>query len=731
MMRCESALPWLLGLALLDVVVGDPVAARPATSSCGDLTVRAQARALALDLRCNARAKRRGEVAATDCLARATRRLSATLARGGEACAASAPDLASALGGCAAVVLDELSGTGACATRKLMATSAASHGVVGARRRADRPSLLCQAFARAGTCPGDCTTIEAALAHCSAGGPPVVPADVQVVLFGTYEGDAISTTSVAGQDEETDTARVVIEPGDAELYVVLSSYESMIWRFEGATSRVGHVVLVGGGRSGVTGIAAERLTDLGTAGDTLSAGFYDPTSPQGLVARSALERALGRPVDAAGGSYSVGTVSLPSMAVVLDEPSFVAPPGFDPSVYWRGSIFSPGGVVDVDPAQVVSTSQVEPYEVLPQGFGLAQLVASGALENRDEYFYIARSIPRFPAGLYGAHAVSFVLGRDVPIPAGDPGHSCVISEETGLPLVGSPLCGTFSLPPRACTLPAAPAGDRVVLFGAYEGDAMSTVTLAGQDEETETARVVVAPGPDPLYVILSAYSSMIWRFEGAVSRVDRVVLVGNQPQGVTGLAADSVTNLSRTDSRTTDVECFSYFYDLQSPEGLGARAAVEHALGRPVDAVSGRYAVGTLALPSAVATAGAPSTGTPAGLDAAVFQMGLRFNPGGVTAIDPAQVVSSSPAVAYDVLPQAFGLAQLVGSGALEERGGYFYIARPIPRFPAGLYGAEAVSFVLGRGVPMPDGSPGHSCVRSEETGLPIANDLLCGFLFP
>jgi hypothetical protein len=83
--------------------------------------------------------------------------------------------------------------------------------------------------------------------------------------------------------------------------------------------------------------------------------------------------------------------------------------------------------------------------VLPQGFGLAQLVASGALEaRRDRYFYIARPIPRFPAGLYGAHSVTFVLGTGVPMPAGTPGHSCVVSEATGRPLANEMICSLSS-----------------------------------------------------------------------------------------------------------------------------------------------------------------------------------------------------------------------------------------------------------------------------------------------
>jgi len=618
-----------------------------------------------------------------------------------------------------------------------MAVGASLRAEVRGTRSDSRQADLCRAVGRAGDCAGGCGAIAEALATCWSGAfrpPPqsTLPAaapDEQVLLFGAYEGDAISTTTLTGQDGETQTARVVIAPGVTPLYLVLSSYESIIWRFEGDVSRLSHVVLIGDGPDGVTGISADRVADLAATSASVPDYFYEPSSPDAQRIRAAIEAALGRPLDTVAGSYSVGTLSLPSATADPSVTPPEVPPGFDPAVYEElGLWFNPGGIVEIDPADVVSTNPAEAYEVLPEGFGLAQLVATGALESRGDYFYIARAIPRFPAGLYGAHSVSFVLGRGVPMPAGSPGHSCVISEDSGLPITDAGLCGIFLPPSYSCVLPAAPAADQVVLFGAYEGDAMSTVTINGQDEETVTARVVVESGTTPLYIVLAAYSDMIWRFEGATSRVDRVVLLGYGAQGVTGISSSQVADLSNGAAGS----CFDYFYDVQSPDGVAARAATEHALGRAVDVFAGSYAVGTLSLPSATVTPSATPTGVPPGFDPAVFQMlGLWFSPGGIVTIESSQVVSTQPAEPYVVLPQGFGLAQLVATGGLEVRdlslfSPTFRIARPIPRFPAGLYGAQAVSFILGRGVPMPAGDPGHSCVISEDTGQPISNEFLC-----
>ncbi|HOZ35327.1 MAG TPA: hypothetical protein PLM52_20830, partial [Tabrizicola sp.] len=87
--------------------------------------------------------------------------------------------------------------------------------------------------------------------------------------------------------------------------------------------------------------------------------------------------------------------------------------------------FHPGGVVKLDPKTVVSAYPVEPYVVLPQQAGLAQLMEQGLIKRQGNAFLVLQPIPRFPAGLHGAHSVSFVLGPDVPLPPGDPGHSSV------------------------------------------------------------------------------------------------------------------------------------------------------------------------------------------------------------------------------------------------------------------------------------------------------------------
>jgi hypothetical protein len=78
------------------------------------------------------------------------------------------------------------------------------------------------------------------------------------------------------------------------------------------------------------------------------------------------------------------------------------------------------------------------------------------------------------------------------------------------------------------------------------------------------------------------------------------------------------------------------------------------------------------------------------------------------------------------VLPQEAGLIQLEQSGVLSQnQSGEFLIHRQI-RFPAELSGAHGVKFLLLRGVPKPEGDPGHSCVIDEATRVGTTNNPMC-----
>lgn len=283
----------------------------------------------------------------------------------------------------------------------------------------------------------------------------------------------------------------------------------------------------------------------------------------------------------------------------------------------------------------------------------------------------------------------------------------------------------------ACAMPKASENAKVIVLGAYETESLSTVAIGSQDKVTHAGNIVVEPGGEPLYVVAATYASVVWRFSGALDRVERVVL-GRQ-SGATGLSPERVTILSRQD-------CLPYFSEAPSLQSAKTTAFVTRAAGKAPDGIFGRYEPSTFSVPSgqihAISANGGPrilviqkSAGS---LRVETDRGGVivqtpstrnleselrRFSPGGVVEIDPGTIVVSLPVSRYEVLPQQAGLIQLMQTGALSQnRLGEFLIHKKI-RFPAGLAGAHSVKFLLLRGVPMPEGDPGHSPVVSEETG--------------
>ena len=296
-----------------------------------------------------------------------------------------------------------------------------------------------------------------------------------------------------------------------------------------------------------------------------------------------------------------------------------------------------------------------------------------------------------------------------------------------------------------CAMPKASSPAKVILLGAYETDALSNTTLGSQDVVIQAGTITIEAGSEPLYLVVSTYAAEIWQFTGATDRIEHLVLatattLASNGQiiplvGATGLPASRITFLSGTG-------CLPYFSEAPSIDATATASKVAEQTGKAADVVIGRYQPGSISLPSGdikndtgeeppllivQKSMGTPTIEgdakrivirTPSVRDLAVDL--LRYNPGGIIAIDPAAVVSAAPAEAYDVLPQQAGLIKLSQKGALtQNRSGEYLIHEKI-RYPAGLKGGHLVKFLLLKGVPEPDGDPGHSDVISEETGRPV-----------
>ena len=269
----------------------------------------------------------------------------------------------------------------------------------------------------------------------------------------------------------------------------------------------------------------------------------------------------------------------------------------------------------------------------------------------------------------------------------------------------------FTIP--GCEIPQVGKKDKLILLGAYGASALSNVTILGQEKETKAAELSIEEGTEPLYIIISSYKGVIWNVVGATDRISNIVLtsfVGSNKgivgSGVVGIDRSKVSFLAESQ------RCIRYFGSTKVPEAAQAVGSVRALAGRDPDYVVGVNEIGFASLPN-----GPVEKLTRLHRPSIIDRELLRFSPSGVMRLDPDDVVSETPAELYEVLPQEAGLAQLLTEGKIERVDRDYRIKEKI-RFPAGLNGGHSVRFVLSRGVPKPDGDPGHSCVYSESTGL-------------
>jgi len=306
---------------------------------------------------------------------------------------------------------------------------------------------------------------------------PEKPDQAALVVLSAYEGSALSTVSVAGQNGVTHAGQIVIEEGDAPLYVFISSHAPVIWDVTGATERISHFVVQKGGAvegpgAGVIGLPDDKVhfVDYKTCLDS----YVRLGGAEGLLGYREAERSFGHPPDAMISFSTADVVSLPSGSgtsangqgrdiILFGGQRYEMTPGGprlldqhpgqlpDDNPYGTGFVlssllrFNPGGIRSFEPEALVAPGEVIEYDVYPAEAGLLQLLLDGSLRyTRDGVFVIEKEIPRFPAGLGGAHAVRFLLAEGVTLPEGSPGHSEVISAETGECL--SRLCRSIRRP---------------------------------------------------------------------------------------------------------------------------------------------------------------------------------------------------------------------------------------------------------------------------------------------
>jgi hypothetical protein len=305
----------------------------------------------------------------------------------------------------------------------------------------------------------------------------------------------------------------------------------------------------------------------------------------------------------------------------------------------------------------------------------------------------------------------------------------------------SELAAALNSPMRGCPAITAAKETTLVLVGNYQGSGLSSVSLMGQDGVTRSATIEIEDGAKPITLIVSSGSATVWQIKGAVDRVTHAY-VGVQDKNPTDAKlAIGVVGLNKTRVDFFDnSNCIKYFKDAEGAESIVAKSIIAKISGRPVDAVFSSYDLWKIKLPSGIVSSGrleindsisnaedgdnmyfsgAEGKLVALPIDRSFGQTNgeiltkdlLSHNSAGISKIQLSKIISETKPEEYIVLPGIAGVQQLVRQGALEDKGEAFRILRPT-RYPAE---SMVRKYILPKGVPLPEGNSGFTCVFSEE----------------
>jgi hypothetical protein len=266
--------------------------------------------------------------------------------------------------------------------------------------------------------------------------PKATPAD-EVFMVSAYETGTLSDVTIVGQDNETQTMELRIEPGEKPIYLVGATYEPTIWRITGHSERVRKFVVSSSSPNiGVVGLPREAIVfrPRSKCVSYISEPTLERVTRQADALKSALDASSIKVISV----YELGGASIPSNAVdptawkrdngrpnlIGLKVSDLGLNNVDGPTYREFLRYNPWGIVDIDPITVITNGKAESYDVLPGLAGLLQLIKDGSIvvqgRNGNELL-VTKPIARLPADVWvGIGAIKrFVFAPGVPVPEGD------------------------------------------------------------------------------------------------------------------------------------------------------------------------------------------------------------------------------------------------------------------------------------------------------------------------
>jgi hypothetical protein len=255
-----------------------------------------------------------------------------------------------------------------------------------------------------------------------------LPADFRVLAAGGYGGRELGF-QIDQSGHGATQIDVVVSGQEKPVALMLGAYEPTVWNVSWATGTRIVAVYVGGYHTQRVAGLPKNVPLLVSSYEQKSACPYFYLGGEGLsTINAAARRVFGRPVDMVYPSGKDGTAFVGSGPIRGIESSrettvdsfrdrnapLAGQPGIEDAI--RRGLLRRAGPTDIGLwARVLAE----------QGRDTPPVAGNPSPPRVPENLYIVQGDFTYPSGLYGAHAVMFLVPPGVPRPGGNPGHSAV------------------------------------------------------------------------------------------------------------------------------------------------------------------------------------------------------------------------------------------------------------------------------------------------------------------
>jgi len=272
-----------------------------------------------------------------------------------------------------------------------------------------------------------------------------------------------------------------------------------------------------------------------------------------------------------------------------------------------------------------------------------------------------------------------------------------------------------ALAAAACELPKPSSNAQIVVLSG-QAPLVSMVAVGGTQFETKAARIIVEDGPTPLYVIaippldhaspIDPGTTVLWKIEGKIDRIERFVVAARPGIGVSGIPAGQVTLLRGRN-------CLAKPFDFDTEYSRVHDAMVKTINGEAL-AKMGAAAPAVYVAYQDDAAISLPSGRSAGKLSKLAWDDPSTWTP--TVQVDRSTVVSTDPVVPYPTMPGVAGVQQLLKDGKVTHDAGARteFVVTSDFQFPPGKVRGK---FLVPTGVPIPRGDPGSACIFSVDVG--------------